>query len=132
MNRLRSASASAQRELRNLGEHIAIVRKVRSMTQSDLARASGCTPGTVRRLEQGDAGVTLRTLAMVLQTLGQREVLGRLLDGIAQCGGIPITADQLPQRVRRPRLAEDARATGGPTESTGDMASPARRSRISA
>jgi transcriptional regulator with XRE-family HTH domain len=60
----------AARQLVALGERLARARKRRRMTQLTLATRAGISIPTLRKLEDGDAGVSLATVLRILQVLG--------------------------------------------------------------
>ena len=62
--------SNVERILRKLGADIAIARRVRRTSTIDMSERMGVTRGTLRRLEKGDPGVSLNTLAMALSALG--------------------------------------------------------------
>lgn len=96
-------SLRAQAELLKLGSDIAIARKRRRFTQRRLAEGAGVNVATIRRLEKGDAGVSLGVLAMTLMTLGESDRLSRLLDIAQDDIGLVLSVNELPQRVRLKR-----------------------------
>lgn len=100
MERKPIPSPRADAELVKLGADIAVARKRRRFTQQRLAEGAGVNVATIRRLERGDAGVSLGVLAMVLLTLGERGRLGDLLDVAKDDIGLVIAVNDLPQRVR--------------------------------
>jgi transcriptional regulator with XRE-family HTH domain len=73
------------------------------MTQQRLAEGAGVTMPTIRRLEAGDPGVSLATLAMVLVVLGEGSRLANLLDTGTDDVGLLLENEKLPQRVRTAR-----------------------------
>lgn len=103
-------SLNAINGLRKLGADISAARKRRKITQQRLADGAGVTLPTIRRLENGDPGVSLATLAMVLVVLGEGKRLANLLDVGGDDVGLMLENQQLPQRVRGPRQ-KPARAT---------------------
>jgi transcriptional regulator with XRE-family HTH domain len=83
------------RQLIALGARLSLARKRRRMTQGTLAVRAGVSIPTVRKLEQGDAGVSLATVLRFLQVLGLAadidrlaadDELGRRLQDIQQKG----------------------------------------------
>lgn len=105
-------SLRAQKALCELGRDIAIARKRRQLTQSRLAEAASVHVTTVRRLENGDPGVSLGTLAMVLLVLGEGDLLGEILDVARDDIGLALSVSSLPKRVREPGKRQ-ARNRGG-------------------
>jgi transcriptional regulator with XRE-family HTH domain len=86
---------AAAAQLAALGARLSLARKRRRMTQRTLATRAGVSVPTLRKLEQGDAGVSLATVARVLQVLGlsldidrlaEDDELGRRLQDIRQKG----------------------------------------------
>jgi transcriptional regulator with XRE-family HTH domain len=105
MTKSQMSSLGAVNGLKKLGADIRVARKRRRMTQQRLADGAGVTLPTIRRLELGDPGVSLATLAMVLVVLGEGE--GRRLADLLDTGsddlGLMLENQNLPQRVRVPR-----------------------------
>ena len=93
-------SQSARTELRSLGENIAIARKRRRMTIKRLAEAASVAPETIRRLEKGEPGISVGTLAMVFLVLGESGRLRNLLTPSTDDIGMIISVHDLPKRVR--------------------------------
>lgn len=86
---------AARRQLTALGERLSAARRRRRMTQHTLAARVGISVPTLRKLEAGDASVSLATLLRVLQVLGLAadidqlaadDQLGRTLQDLAQKG----------------------------------------------
>lgn len=98
----RIPSLQAERNLRKLGQDIAIARKRRQFTQKRLAMGASVNVATIRRLENGDPGVSLGTLAMVLLVLGESARMGDLLDVARDDVGLTLSVTALPKRVREP------------------------------
>lgn len=63
-----------------MGDRLVKARKVRHMTQEDLARQSDVGISTVRSLEAGGDGVALGNLLKVLRGLGLMSQADSLLD----------------------------------------------------
>ena len=82
---------------------MAQLRLSRNMTQASLARESGTSARSIKRLEAGE-NTSLDTLLRVLQVLGLGD---RLLDGLPDPGVRPIERVKLHGRERR-------RASGTP------------------
>jgi transcriptional regulator with XRE-family HTH domain len=103
MTKSQMSSLGAVNGLKKLGADIRVARKRRRMTQQRLADGAGVTLPTIRRLELGDPGVSLATLAMVLVVLGEGRRLADLLDTGSDDLGLMLENQNLPQRVRVPR-----------------------------
>ncbi len=75
----------------------------------------GVSQGTVMRIEKGEPGVGLGSLAMAFLALGELNRLGDLLDVSRDDTGLMLDLESLPRRIRR--------------RSTDLAAAPAARSR---
>ncbi|MHB1631042.1 MAG: helix-turn-helix transcriptional regulator [Acidithiobacillus sp.] len=93
-------SFRAQRDLRKLGNDISIARKRRQFTQKQLAESASVNVSTIRRLENGDQGISLGTLAMVMLVLGESQRIADLLDVGRDDVGLTLGVMDLPKRVR--------------------------------
>lgn len=87
--------------LRNLGRDIRIARKKRRLPTADFAARMDVSPGTLARLETGDAGVSVGALAMALLALGELRRLDELLDVSKDDTGLLLDIESLPQRIRQ-------------------------------
>jgi transcriptional regulator with XRE-family HTH domain len=67
---------------------------------ADLAVRAGTSPSTVARLERGDPGVAIGTLADVLVVLGLVQHLADLIDIRKDDLGLALIAERLPRRGR--------------------------------
>lgn len=94
------SSPKSRSALVGLGRDIRSARLRRQIARADLAVRAGTSPSTVARLEKGDPGVGIGTLADVLVVLGLAERLGDLLDIRNDELGLALAAEQLPQRGR--------------------------------
>jgi transcriptional regulator with XRE-family HTH domain len=101
------APLAVRRAQRNLAESCASWRKLRSLTQAQLAERADVSRGVVGRLEAADGGVSVENLLRVLRALGIQDLLTAALDPLASDIG-RLRADQdLPRRVRPRRLTGD-------------------------
>ena len=110
MGSLKSKSA-----LERLGQDIRGARLRRGMAVSDMAARAGTSPSTVARLEKGDPGIAIGTLADMLVVLGLVERLADLIDIRKDDLGLALAAERLPRRgrsfattLRRQKAREDA------------------------
>jgi transcriptional regulator with XRE-family HTH domain len=92
------------RALREVAENVVIWRKLRGLTQAQLADRAGMSPNTVRRLEGGDGGITLENVLRILRALGVLESVPRALDPYQTDVGRLRSEERLPQRVRPKNL----------------------------
>lgn len=103
----RSTPPAVQRALREIGHELGVWRKLRGLTQSQLADRSGVHRDTIGRLERGDGGVSLENVLRALRGLGLVETLTRSLDPYESDVGRMRSDEQLPRRVRPQRLSDD-------------------------
>ena len=94
------------RALRALGEDLAAWRKLRGLTQAQLADRSDVARTTLIRLEDGDGGVSTENLLRVLRGLGILDDLTAALDPYESDVGRLRSEQRLPERVR-PRSLRD-------------------------
>ncbi len=97
------------RALRDLADDVAVWRRLRGMTQAQLADRAGVSRDTVTRLEAGDGGVSTENLLRILRALGVVDSLSAALDPYASDVGRMRSEQQLPRRVR-------PRSLGGPDD----------------
>ncbi len=96
----RSLPPSVLRALRATADDIRVWRKLRGLTQVQLADRAGIAVNTLRRLEDGDGGITYENLLRILRVLGVLESVSRALDPYGTDVGRLRSDEQLPQRVR--------------------------------
>lgn len=106
----RIKSLSAQRAVASLGRNIKTARRKRRIPVKEFAERIGVSERTVIRLERGDEGVSLGTLAMACLVLGELDLISGLLDPAADDTGLLIDQQNLPKRICRSRGA----SSGGP------------------
>jgi transcriptional regulator with XRE-family HTH domain len=85
------------------------------MAVADLAVRAGTSPSTIARLEKGDPGVAIGTLADILVVLGLVDRLADLIDVRKDDLGLALDAERLPRRgrsfatkLRRQKIKEKA------------------------
>lgn len=81
-----------------LGQDVRGARLRRGMAVSDLAARSGVSPSTLARLEKGEAGVAIGTLADVLVVLGLSDRLADLFDVRHDDVGLALDETRVPRR----------------------------------
>jgi transcriptional regulator with XRE-family HTH domain len=112
-----------ERALHRLGQDISTARRMRRLSQEDLAQRIGTSLSTVRRMEDGYPGTALHTFLRALQVLGRLESVVKVMAMENDVLGMELVREQLPQRVRTSRGSKprvDRPATG--KESTADDA----------
>ena len=93
-------SPKAKLALERLGQDIRKARLRRGIAVADLAVRAGTSPSSIARLERGDPGVAIGTLADVLVVLGLLERLADLVDIRKDDLGLALVAEQGPRRGR--------------------------------
>ena len=88
------------RALRDLGEDIAVWRKLRRLTAAQVAERAGVSLGTLRRLESGAGSVSLENVLRIARALGVLDLVVKSLDPYATDVGRLRSEEELPQRVR--------------------------------
>lgn len=100
LNSARSVPLPIGRAVRAIAEDVVIWRKLRGLTQAQVADRAGVSPKTVRRLEDGDGGITLENSLRIFRALGVLDSVPRALDPYETEVGRLRADEQLPQRVR--------------------------------
>ncbi|MGU7784266.1 helix-turn-helix transcriptional regulator [Burkholderia sp. PU8-34] len=98
------------RALKKLGTDLALARRRRHLTQESMAERLRISEATVRRMERGDTGISIGTIAQAFFVLGELDKITRLLDTASDDIGLSLMNEQLPQRVRRKRIKADSGA----------------------
>ena len=97
------ASFQVNDALRQLGEDIRTARKKRRLSVADFCARIGVTDKTLAKLERGDGGVRVETLATALLALGELHRLAELMDPARDDAGLVLDANRLPKRITGPR-----------------------------
>jgi transcriptional regulator with XRE-family HTH domain len=93
-------SPKSRSALERLGHDVRGARLRRSIAVADLAVRAGTSPSTVARLEKGDPGVGIGTLADILVVLGLVDRLADLIDIRKDDLGLALAAEHQPRRGR--------------------------------
>lgn len=96
-------SVSARRALEALGANIKTARLKRRISMKDFAQRVSVSESTVARLEKGDDGVSIGTLAMACLVLGEVDRVARFLDPASDDTGLLLDREALPKRIGRKR-----------------------------
>jgi transcriptional regulator with XRE-family HTH domain len=88
------------RALRNVTDDVATWRKLRGLTQAQLADRADVSRDTLVRLEGGDGGVSVENLLRILRGLGVLDSVHKALDPYESDIGRLRLDERLPQRVR--------------------------------
>ena len=109
------SSLNARRALEALGANIKTARLKRRISVKGFAERVGVSERTVIRLEKGDDGVSIGTLAMACLVLGEIDRISDFLDPGSDDTGLLLDRQTLPKRIDRKR---GPRATGSAKEET--------------
>jgi transcriptional regulator with XRE-family HTH domain len=95
------------RAIRKLGSDLGVARRNRRLSETSLAAAAGISRSTLQRLEAGDPGVSLQTMAVALQVLGELARLETLMDIATDNYALVALAKNPPKKiyVRKTRKA---------------------------
>jgi transcriptional regulator with XRE-family HTH domain len=91
----------ANRALRKLGRDLALARRKRGISTSDMASRLFVCRDTLWRLERGDPTVALRTLATATFILKLDDRLANLATPASDGLGLHLDERRLPQRIHR-------------------------------
>ncbi|UIJ32959.1 helix-turn-helix domain-containing protein (plasmid) [Cereibacter azotoformans] len=105
------ASFQVESALKQLGHDIRTARKKRRLSVADFCERVGVTDKTLAKLERGDGGVRIETLATALLALGELHRLKELINPADDHTGLVLDAGRLPQRIVSKRRT--SRASGG-------------------
>ena len=97
-------TAAARRAIRELGVDIREARLRRNLPMRILAERAFTSRSTLRRVEQGDPGVSMGIYAAVLHSLGLLDGLRHSADFAHDEVGRTLGAVALPQRARTRRV----------------------------
>jgi transcriptional regulator with XRE-family HTH domain len=89
-----------RRALGHVADDVAAWRKLRGVTQAQLADRAGVSRDTLVRLEGGDGGVSVENLLRILRALGLLDSVRQALDPYESDVGRLRSNEQLPQRIR--------------------------------
>ncbi|AJP74181.1 XRE family transcriptional regulator [Sphingomonas hengshuiensis] len=120
------SSAKTRSVLVRLGKDLRAARLRRGMAISDLAVRAGTSTSTIIRMEKGEAGVGIGTLADILVVFGLNERLADLIDVRHDDLGLALSNERLPQRgrsfsarLRRHRSDQNPASPEGDTNADG-------------
>jgi transcriptional regulator with XRE-family HTH domain len=92
------------RALRSVGEDAVVWRKLRGLTQAQVADRADVSRSTLQRLERGDGAISLENTLRILRALGVLDGVAQALDPYESDVGRLRADEQLPQRVRPRKL----------------------------
>ena len=94
---------SVDRALRSLGSDLMVARLKRRIPVKEFAERMGVSERTVTRLEKGEGGVGIGTLATACLVLGELDRITGLLDDGSDGIGLFMERERLPRRIRKKR-----------------------------
>lgn len=103
---------SIARGIARLGQDISRARRARRISTTDMAARMGVGRSTLHRLEQGDPGVSLNTLAMAMSVLGLFDRLADLADPASDELGLLLAEKTLPKNIVRRRKPPSENSQG--------------------
>ena len=101
--------AAVRRILRKLGADIRDARRRRRLPMAVVAERAFTSRSTLKKVEAGNANVSIGIYAAVLQALGLLDGLGEIADIARDSVGQALASAELPKRIRLKR-------TSGPTD----------------
>ncbi len=116
-------SLSARRALEALGANIKTARLKRRISVKGFADRVGVSASTVIRLEKGDCGVSIGTLAMACLVLGEIDRVSDFLDPGSDDTGLLLDRETLPKRIdgkRKPRPTTSNKGQTNPPSDSDD------------
>jgi transcriptional regulator with XRE-family HTH domain len=93
----------AERALRKLGRDLALARRKRGISTSDMAARLFVSRDTLWRLERGDPSVAIGTLATATFILQLHNRLADIASPASDELALTLDERRVPQRIRRPR-----------------------------
>ena len=103
MSKVGSIPLPAAQALRKLGRDLALARRNRGISTSDMAARLFVSRDTLWRMERGDPAVALGTLATATFVLGLPDRLANLAAPARDELALSLDERRRPQRIRRPR-----------------------------
>lgn len=89
-----------RRALREIAGHVQAWRKLRGLTQNQLADRAGVDRKSLMRVERGDGAVSFEIVLRILHGLGVLDALPPAVDPLSTDVGRLRADEQLPRRVR--------------------------------
>jgi len=96
-------SLRARKALKALGANVKTARLKRRISIEGFAERVGVSNRTIMRLEKGEGGVSIGTLAMACLVLGELELISGFLDPGSDSTGLLMERENLPKRISGPR-----------------------------
>jgi transcriptional regulator with XRE-family HTH domain len=93
------SSPRAKRALQEFGANLRTARLKRRISIKGFAERAGVSTSTIIRLEKGDGGVSIGTLAMACLVLGEIDRIAGFLDPGTDDTGLLLDKQALPKRI---------------------------------
>ena len=93
----------AAHALRKLGRDLALARRKRGISTTEMAERLFVSRDTLWRMERGDPTVALGTLATAAFVLQLQDRLANLAAPATDALALSLDENRLPKRIRRPR-----------------------------
>jgi len=100
--------------MNDVGAHLSTWRRLRRLTQAQVAERAQISLSTLVALEEGTGGTRLENLLRVARVLGTMDALVTALDPYETDVGRLRSDEQLPARVRTPRAPRSPGTEGTP------------------
>lgn len=117
------SSLNARRALEALGANIKTARLKRRISVKGFAERVGVSESTITRLEKGDDGVSIGTLAMACLVLGELDRISDFLDAGSDDTGLLLDREALPKRIdkrRKPGSSPSDKSQSAPLSDADD------------
>ena len=103
MSKTHSLPLPAAHALRKLGRDLALARRKRGISTTEMAERLFVSRDTLWRMERGDPTVALGTLATAAFVLQLQDRLANLAAPASDALALSLDENRLPKRIRRPR-----------------------------
>lgn len=103
MAKTHSLPLPAAHALRKLGRDLALARRKRGISTTEMAERLFVSRDTLWRMERGDPTVALGTLATAAFVLQLQDRLANLAAPASDALALSLDEKRLPKRIRRPR-----------------------------
>ena len=124
------SSLQVKSALSQLGRDIQAARKRRRMSVADFCNRIGVSDKTLAKLERGEGGVRLETLAMALLALGMLARLASIADPSSDSTGIGLDREKLPERIRQRGRSASVRTGKGARTTPANLKDASKRSTV--
>ena len=95
-----------QSAIKKLGHDIRDARRRRRIQTSVMAERAMISRGTLNKIEQGDAGVSIANYGVILFILGMLDRLRSIADIQYDSVGQSLDEERLPQRIRHSKIKD--------------------------